>query len=257
MICTRSRGLFYLFFDVFHEIDSYFYGNFVFMALDDFHTFLKSLQPQSLLPSHISKYDYVPLDLSVDNQALKSVDVGSVNELQDYVWNVIRNQNAKVAYGGYLERRGIYQRSDYFNQDDPDKERNIHLGLDLWIEAHTPVYAPLEGTLHSYDNNTNFGDYGPCMILKHQFEDFEFYTLYGHLSIESLEGKQVGEKIEKGQQIATLGTAKVNGAYPPHLHFQIIRDIQNYKGDYPGVSNLIELDFYKENCPDPQLLFNL
>ena len=76
------------------------------------------------------------------------------------------SNNAKVAYGGYLETRSIYQRSTYFNQENPETERNIHLGVDLWIEAGTPIYAPLEGTLHSFKNNTNYGDYGPTIILK-------------------------------------------------------------------------------------------
>jgi murein DD-endopeptidase MepM/ murein hydrolase activator NlpD len=169
----------------------------------------------------------------------------------------MKKNKAKVAFGGYLEQRGIYQRSDYFNQQNPEEERNIHLGLDLWIEADTPIYAPLEGTIHSFKNNTNYGDYGPTIILKHAFDSVEFYTLYGHLSLESLIGKEVGQMIEKGQQLATLGTAEVNGDYAPHLHFQIIKDIQYYKGDYPGVSNLIDLEFYNQNCPNPNLLLKL
>lgn len=83
------------------------------MALYDFHTFLKSLQPHTLLPSYVEKEDYVSLNLSLDNEDLKSVDVGSVDELKDYVWHVIKTNNGKVAYGGYLEKRGIYKRSDY------------------------------------------------------------------------------------------------------------------------------------------------
>ena len=227
------------------------------MALDDFQSFLKSLQPHSLLPSQISKDDFVPLDLSVYNEDLNSVNVSSVDELQQYVLSVINRNNAKVAFGGYLEKRGIYQRSDYFNQADPETERNIHLGLDLWIEAGTGIIAPLEGTVHSFKNNTNFGDYGPCIILKHQIGDVVFYTLYGHLSLESIEGKEVGNKVGNGEQIATLGTAEVNGTYPPHLHFQIIKDIQDYEGDYPGVSNTLDLDFYRKNCPNPNLLLKI
>ncbi|MCA0153743.1 peptidoglycan DD-metalloendopeptidase family protein [Winogradskyella vincentii] len=226
------------------------------MALDDFQSLLKTLQPHSLLPSYIKKDDYVPLNLSVDNVDLKTVDVGSVDQLKEYVWHVIKSNNGKVAFGGYLEKRGIYQRSDYFNQADPDTERNIHLGLDLWIEAGTTIYAPLEGTVHSFKNNVNFGDYGPCIILKHHVSGFEFYTLYGHLSLESLQDKRIGDKVEKGQQIATLGTADVNGTYPPHLHFQIIKDIENYEGDYPGVSNKIDLEYFKTNCPDPRHLLD-
>jgi murein DD-endopeptidase MepM/ murein hydrolase activator NlpD len=227
------------------------------MALDDFQSLLKTLQPHSLLPSHIKKDDYVPLNLSVDNEDLKTVDVDSVDQLEEYVRHVIKRNNGKVAFGGYLEKRGIYQRSDYFNQADPDTDRNIHLGLDLWIEADTSIYAPLEGTIHSFKNNTNFGDYGPCVILKHYINGFEFYTLYGHLSLKSLEGKVIGDKVKKGQEIATLGTDEVNGTYPPHLHFQIIRDIQNYKGDYPGVCNKKDLEYFKGNCPDPNWLIRL
>ena len=166
-------------------------------------------------------------------------------------------QNAKVAYGGYLEKRGIYRRSDYFNQEDPETERNIHLGLDLWIEAGTPVFSPLEGHIHSFKNNTNYGDYGPCIILEHYLNGFKFYTLYGHLSFESLIDREVGTIIQRGEQIATLGIPEVNGKYPPHLHFQIIKDLQDYDGDYPGVCNKINLEFYLENCPDPNLLLKL
>ena len=81
--------------------------------------------------------------------------------------------------------------------------------------------------------------------------------MYGHLSLASIQDLEVGVEVKKGEYIATLGTAEVNGDYPPHLHFQIIKDIQEYKGDYPGVSNQLDLAFYKENCPDPNLLLKL
>ena len=50
---------------------------------------------------------------------------------------------------------------------------------------------------------------------------------------------------------------EVNGDYPPHLHFQIINDLQGNFGDYLGVCSANELDFYKENCPDPNLILKL
>jgi murein DD-endopeptidase MepM/ murein hydrolase activator NlpD len=193
----------------------------------------------------------------VHNKALKDVNLSSVQELDTYIQSVIKKHKAKIAYGGYLESRGIYRRSTYFNQSNPETERNIHLGLDLWIEAGTPVFAPLDGELHSFRNNTNFGDYGPTLILKHGIKEQEFFTLYGHLSLESLQHKKEGQTIQKGEQIATLGAAEVNGQYAPHLHFQLIRDLQGMWGDYSGVSNLKDLDFYKGNCPDPNLLLGL
>lgn len=235
----------------------YFYGNFLFMQTPSFEAFLKTLNAHSLLDKAIAYKDYIPLDLSVTNQDLQTINVGSSNDLERFIWDYMKSQNAKVGYGGYIEKRGIYNRSDYFNQQNEETERNIHIGLDIWVEAYTPIFAPLEGEIHSFKNNTNHGDYGPTLILKHQFEGVEFYTLYGHLSLSSIHNIKVGDSIKKGQQIATLGTAEVNGDYPPHLHFQIIKDIQHFQGDYPGVSNQLDLDFYKNNCPDPNLLLGL
>ena len=227
------------------------------MPLSSFEVFLESLNAFPLLGTSIAQDDYIPLDLSIRNTELDAVNVSSSKDLETYIWNHMRQHNAKAAFGGYIEQRGIYQRSDYFNQENAEEERNIHLGLDLWIESDTPIFSPLHGIVHSFKNNTNHGDYGPTLILQHHFEAFQFYTLYGHLSLASINNLEVGVEVKQGQQIATLGTAEVNGDYPPHLHFQIIRDIQDYKGDYPGVSNLLDLEFYKVNCPDQNLLLGL
>jgi murein DD-endopeptidase MepM/ murein hydrolase activator NlpD len=227
------------------------------MSILFFEEFLKMLQPHSLLEISGAHNEYVSLDLSVTNQTLQNIDVSSSVDLERFIWGFMKIQNAKVAYGGYLEKRSIYNRSDYFNKQNPETERNIHIGLDIWTNVNAPIFAPLEGEIHSFKNNTNYGDYGPTLILKHHFEGIEFYTLYGHLSLQSIRHIRVGDRIIKGQQIATLGTAEVNGDYPPHLHFQIIKDMQHFQGDYPGVSNLSNLDFYKTNCPDPNLLLEL
>jgi murein DD-endopeptidase MepM/ murein hydrolase activator NlpD len=129
--------------------------------------------------------------------------------------------------------------------------------MDLWIEARSPVFTPLDATVHSFKNNTNDGDYGPTIILEHRIEGVKFHTLYGHLSLESITQLNVGQTFKQGEQIATLGDANVNGDYPPHLHFQIIRDIEDYKGDYPGVCSKKDLTFYLNNCPDPNGLLKL
>jgi murein DD-endopeptidase MepM/ murein hydrolase activator NlpD len=218
---------------------------------------LLSLPKTSVLDASIDKLDYVALDLSKANTALHTIDVSSSETLEHYINSHIKNNNAKVAYGGYIETRNIYQRSTYFKATNPETERNIHLGLDLWIAAETPIFSPLDAEVHSFKNNTNYGDYGPTIILKHTIDDIEFYTLYGHLSEASIENLNVGQTFNKGEQIATLGDSSVNGDYAPHLHFQIIKDIQDYKGDYPGVCSKLDLEFYKGNCPDPDVLLRL
>ncbi|MDG5492275.1 peptidoglycan DD-metalloendopeptidase family protein [Psychroserpens sp. SPM9] len=220
-------------------------------------TLLLSLPKTSVLDPSIAPSDYVTLDLSKTNTRLQAIDVSSSELLEDYINAFKAKHHAKVAFGGYLEARNIYQRSAYFKAENPETERHIHLGLDLWIAAETPIFTPMDAEVHSFKNNTNFGDYGPTIILKHTLKNFTFYTLYGHLSLASIEGLSIGQTFKKGEQIATLGDATVNGDYAPHLHFQLIKDLQNYKGDYPGVCSKHDVAFYKNNCPNPELLLRL
>ena len=191
---------------------------------------------------------YVPLDLSIKNEVLNAINISSSTTLGNFVNTHIQNHHGLIGFGGYNETRNIYQRSTHFNKMEPDNERNIHLGVDLWAPAGTVVYTPLNGIVHSFKNNTHYGDYGPTIILKHIIQNHTFYTLYGHLSLKSISSLKVGMAFKQGDLLGDLGKPDVNGDYPPHLHFQIIKDIQEFKGDYPGVSSKKHLDFYLKNC---------
>jgi murein DD-endopeptidase MepM/ murein hydrolase activator NlpD len=222
--------------------------------------FLNTLDKQALfvLDKSLPKANYIALDLSSGNHELEAVNTGDSAELGLFIDQYKLKRSAEVCYGGYLEQRTIYQRSPYFKAaKESAKERNIHLGVDLWAKAETSVLGALDGKVHSFKNNLNFGDYGPTIILSHQINDFTFYTLYGHLSIASLENLKTGQLVKQGQSIAKLGTSAVNGDYPPHLHFQVILDLQGNIGDYPGVCSRDEMEFYQSNCPDPSLLLGL
>src|SRR5207249_8755092 len=86
-----------------------------------------------------------------------------------------------------------------------DERRVLHIGLDLFADAGTPVFAPIAGVVHAFADNAAQQDYGPVIILRHATDDgTEFFTLYGHLSRESLATLTVGQPIAAGQQIATL-----------------------------------------------------
>lgn len=154
-----------------------------------------------------------------------------------------------IVWGGYLEQRKIYLESDHFYQEGAP--RDVHLGIDLWASAGTEVFAPLDGTVHSFQDNAGFCNYGPTIVLEHRSEMGAFYTLYGHLARTSLKGLKVGEAISKGQAFCTLGKWEENGNWPPHLHFQVMKDLQGWQGDYPGACTLADRDSYAENCPDP------
>lgn len=219
-------------------------------------TLLSNTQDVKVIDGSIDYGNYVQLDLSSSNDELSQFDIKCAASFEEYVEGHLTSNNAKVAFGGYNEERNIYQRSTVF-KDDKTEERNMHIGLDLWIKAGTPVLSALDGMVHSYNFNAGFGDYGPTIILEHQLENQIFYTLYGHLSLDSLEGIEIGTVFKKGEQFATLGDAAVNGDYAPHLHFQIIKNMADKFGDYPGVCSKNELPFYLENCPDPNLLLKI
>jgi murein DD-endopeptidase MepM/ murein hydrolase activator NlpD len=196
------------------------------------------------------------LDLSAANLELNQLNIANATEFEAYIEQLLTKNKASVAYGGYNEIRNLYKRSAVFN-DSNTEERNIHIGLDLWIKVGTPVLAALDGKVHSFQFNNNLGDYGPTIILEHQLGNHFFYTLYGHLALESIASLKVGDSFAKGQQLAILGDATVNGDYAPHLHFQIIKKIENNFGDYPGVCSKNKLAYYLENCPDPNLLLEI
>jgi murein DD-endopeptidase MepM/ murein hydrolase activator NlpD len=192
------------------------------------------------------------LDLTAANTELDPDMVADTEAFSSYINRKLAESNCRYAIGGYMEHRTIYARSAHF--DTEDEPRRLHLGVDIWGDAGTPVYSPLAGTVHSFRDNDNFGDYGPTIILQHNLDGLVLYSLYGHLSRESLSGLAEGKQISAGQQIATLGNATENGHWPPHLHFQLMLNIGDAKGDYPGVGKYSEKEKLMRNIPNPQLI---
>ena len=224
--------------------------------MEKYLALFQNLHDIKVISKEIDYTDYVPLDLAVTDETLASKKLTTAKDYELFIQNYLDKNNAKIAFGGYNEIRNLYQRSTVFKNDSSD-ERNIHIGLDLWINESAPIFAALDGKIHSLQNNAALGDYGPTIILEHHIENITFHTLYGHLSLDSLKDKKVGNFVQKGQQIATLGLPPINGDYAPHLHFQIIIDMENKTGDYPGVCNSNTLAFYLQNCPDPNLLLKI
>jgi murein DD-endopeptidase MepM/ murein hydrolase activator NlpD len=192
---------------------------------------------------------WIAVDLSEKNEGFNACQTAI--ECERYIQEYLNGHNASAAFGGYNEKRALYRRSAIFN--DEGEERDIHIGLDIWTKAGTRVLAPVGGTVHSFGYNAGVGNYGPTIILEHKTGNLTFYTLYGHLSVASIENLEIGDVFKRGDAIGTLGVPSENGDYAPHLHFQLIADIGDAFGDYPGVSSRSDLAFYLENCPDPNL----
>lgn len=164
--------------------------------------------------------------------------------------------NGEIHAGGYLEERGIYN-SPVFKTEN-EEPRKLHLGVDLFAPAGTPFRAPLDGRVHSFQNNDGELDYGPTIILEHEPADgLTFWTLYGHLSEKSLTNLTAGKPVSRGDILADLGDKTINGGWAPHLHFQIILDLQGRSGDFPGVCKVSEREEWAAICPSPYALLGL
>lgn len=194
-------------------------------------------------------------DFTDQNKELFDIDLDNTEAFSEYVFDKLKKEKKKVGVGGYLEDRLIYKRSKHFDNDG--EPRSIHLGIDIWLEEESEIYSPLPGIVHSFKNNNIFGDYGPTLILEHLIEGKTFYTLYGHLSLDSIEDKEVGQQVRRGDIIAKIGNADVNGKWPPHLHFQVITDILNNFGDFPGVAPPSAKEYYRKLCLDPNLILKI
>jgi 4-aminobutyrate aminotransferase-like enzyme/Ser/Thr protein kinase RdoA (MazF antagonist) len=203
----------------------------------------------------------IVLDLSVG-----SLDLPDISELADVerfsrrIFDEIRASDAKVAVGRYDEARLLYI-SDLFKPKGagPLDRRSVHLGIDLFMEAGAAVICPIDGVVHSFRNNCRPLDYGPTIIIRHDIPggNESFYTLYGHLSLDSLDGLSVGHQIRKGERFAAIGDSTINGGWPPHLHFQIIADLLGGDGDFQGVALPSERNMWLSICPDPNLILGI
>ena len=200
-----------------------------------------------------SEEHFINLDFTANNQDLLPETVKNTHKFSEYIDGVLARNNAKFGIGGYFEHRTIYARSEHFGNSE-EEPRRLHLGVDIWGKVNTPVFAFADAQVHSYAFNDNFGDYGATIILEHHIENCTFYSLYGHLSLASLNHLEVNQTIKKGTQFAEFGNEKENGNWPPHLHFQLMVSMDNYKGDYPGVAKFSEKDEWLNKIPNPNLI---
>ncbi|WP_019814490.1 M23 family metallopeptidase [Saccharomonospora saliphila] len=88
-----------------------------------------------------------------------------------------------------------------------------HLGIDIANDIGTPIRAAHPGTVISSGPASGFG-----LWVRVQRDD-GLITLYGHIN-ESL--VSVGQEVEAGQQIATMGNRGQSTG--PHLHFGVVEN---------------------------------
>ena len=207
-----------------------------------------------VLPVDLNGPDVARLDFTANNPLVATADLYDTAAFGQLVEAMLTAQHASVGIGGYLEHRVIYRRSPHFGLTAAEEARSLHLGVDVWLPADTPVLAPLPAMVHSLADNANFGDYGPTVILQHELEGTVFFSLYGHLSRREWQHLRPGQAIAQGEAFATVGPFPENGDWPAHLHFQLIADMQGWVGDFPGVARPSEREAWAALCPDPNLV---
>ena len=170
-----------------------------------------------------------------------------------------RRANATVAVGRYNEPRAVYTSPLFVGSQNPtDERRTIHLGIDLFVESGTPVCAPFDGMVYAFADNPAALDYGPVIILQHHTDDgLEFFTLYGHLSRQSIATLRAGDRLSRGHSFARIGAPDENGGWSPHLHFQIILDPLDLSTDFPGVAYASQREVFTCLSPDPNLILGI
>jgi 4-aminobutyrate aminotransferase-like enzyme/Ser/Thr protein kinase RdoA (MazF antagonist) len=200
------------------------------------------------------------LDVSVGSPVFESpADATDTARMTERLFGLVREAGAPAGIGRYDEARLIYATDAYAAAGGEHPERRtVHLAIDVFVEAGSPVYAPLPGRVHAAHDNAQRLDYGPTVILEHALPDAPvFYTLYGHLAPESLTGLRPGAPVAKGARIGSVGAPPSNGDWPPHVHFQVIADMLDRALEFPGVARASERGVWTSLCPDPNLILRI
>ena len=212
-----------------------------------------------LLNVSLKSKNTIVLDLSTGSPLAAKFKYMSVKEQQNFLDLMLNEKKAHNAVGKYSEVRSIYSSEQFcHNSFEGDEKRTIHLGIDIFTKSGTVIYVPFDGFVHQMNDNRDHLDYGPTVILKHQPSDGpSFYTLYGHLSRSCLKNLKIGQFVKGGMKLAEIGDSNENGGWITHVHFQIILDLFDSKGNYPGVALPSQQKVWTSICPDPKIMLGL
>lgn len=196
----------------------------------------------------------------IDNTEAASSSIGkSVNELENTTTDIKNNENTeKIAVNtSNIEKKQTENKQTNENKNESDEDEQepqieevakdpsfikpvegeklkdyskdnliysntldewtTHLGIDFAAEKTDVVKASANGKIKSIKNDPR---YGLTVVIEHE-NGFE--SIYS--SLLTAEFVKVGEEIEQGQTIATVGnTARFEIADETHLHFEIKKD---------------------------------
>ncbi|MFJ6321476.1 MULTISPECIES: aminotransferase class III-fold pyridoxal phosphate-dependent enzyme [unclassified Rhizobium] len=164
----------------------------------------------------------------------------------------------ELGVGSWGEKRTVYTDKAFVSRFIEGQRRIHHLGVDLFMPAGTPLYAPVAGTVRSVEIEHEPLGYGGLISLEHAPEGCPpFVTLWGHMAHEALGRLKPGQRLEAGDLVGYMGDIHENGGWTPHLHFQISTDTALTATEILGVGESAYLDVWAELFPDASALAGL
>jgi murein DD-endopeptidase MepM/ murein hydrolase activator NlpD len=205
------------------------------------------------------------LDLSAGNRLVASNPADNAPvPFTARLFAAMREAGADIGVGGYDEARLIYATDAFSSGTVTDERRTVHIGVDVTMTAGSALFAPLDGVVHGFEDARTRLDYGPVIVLRHDIpaedpagEPLSFYTLYGHLDRDSLDGLTIGQSIRAGERFAAIGAPPDNGDWWPHVHVQIITDLLDVPCNFNGVAPASQRRTWLSLSPDANLLLRV
>lgn len=120
----------------------------------------------------------------------------------------------------------IYQQFRHLTHNREAREsEGDHLGIDIRETRGFPVLSVAAGRVAKSYHEPSFGN---RMVVEHDVasDGTKLVSVYKHLQIRQV---AVGTRVERGQQIATLGSTGMFSGGIPHLHFELYAQDQSGK----------------------------
>jgi 4-aminobutyrate aminotransferase-like enzyme/Ser/Thr protein kinase RdoA (MazF antagonist) len=125
----------------------------------------------------------------------------------------------------------------------------LHLGVDLYAPADTPVASPLDATVHAVVDDPDASD-GVAVILEHAPEaGVRFYGVFRPLRPVDL---RLGKSIARGERIGAIAEGAL-----PHLHFQLATALPDTDALPPSCCEPSKQRVWRSFCPDPNALLGI
>ncbi len=160
-------------------------------------------------------------------------------------------------YGGWMENRTrLLSDVKYLRKN----KTFLHLGIDLSFDAGTCIFAIGDGPIvHIGTDSPLKGGWGGHVLQMIKFKGKPHLLIYCHLGF--IQEKDRLRTISKGDFIGLVGNKNENGGWGPHLHLQLVSDVDHVINwahfmdkEIDGYGKVKDIAYWAKRCPDPTSL---